>query len=172
MTEANFKQCPVLYIVVPCYNEEEVLPESAKQFYLAISDMMKKQLISTESKILFVNDGSRDKTWDLVENFSKKEFSVSILSGSAPEVITLKSIVPKNTIDYKKALDFLYKDQQNLIKAFCDESGAFNAEIYARIVVKNDKPFWYVGIASGNGNLKALLIDGFSGETLAIREIF
>ena len=71
MTEANFKQCPVLYIVVPCYNEEEVLPESAKQFYLAISDMMKKQLISTESKILFVNDGSRDKTWDLIENFSK-----------------------------------------------------------------------------------------------------
>lgn len=71
MTEANFKQCPVLYIVVPCYNEEEVLPESAKQFYLAISDMMKKQLISTESKILFVNDGSRDKTWELIENFSK-----------------------------------------------------------------------------------------------------
>ena len=97
---------------------------------------------------------------------------MSILSGSAPEVITLKSILPKNTIDYKKALDFLYKDQQNLIKAFCDESGAFNAEIYARIVVKNDKPFWYVGIASGNGNLKALLVDGFSGKTLAIREIF
>ena len=73
---------------------------------------------------------------------------------------------------FGKALDFLYSDQQNLIKAFCDEKGAFNAEIYARIIVKNDKPFWYIGIASGNNNLKALLIDGFSGKTLAIREIF
>ena len=107
-----------------------------------------------------------------VENFSKKEFNVSILSGGAPEVIYLKSIVPEKTIDYKKALDFLYNDQQNLINAFCDENGNFNAEIYARIVVKNDKPFWYIGLASGSGNLKALLIDGFSGKTLAIREIF
>ena len=69
--KANFSQCPVLYIVVPCYNEEEVLPESAKQFYRAISDMMEKQLVSRDSKILFVNDGSRDKTWDLIEKYAK-----------------------------------------------------------------------------------------------------
>ena len=41
-----------------------------------------------------------------------------------------------------------------------------------KVIVKDDKPYWYVGIASGGGNLKALLIDGFSGEVLAIREIF
>ena len=41
-----------------------------------------------------------------------------------------------------------------------------------RIFVKNDSPYWYVGIASGNGKLKALLIDGASGELLAAREIF
>ncbi|MBO5408495.1 MAG: glycosyltransferase family 2 protein [Clostridia bacterium] len=70
MTEANFSQCPVLYIVVPCYNEEEVLPESAKQFYLALSDMMEKQMISTNSKILFVNDGSKDRTWEFIEKYS------------------------------------------------------------------------------------------------------
>lgn len=70
MTEQKFSQCPVLYIVVPCYNEEEVLPESAKQFYVALSDMMEKNLVSKESKILFVNDGSRDKTWELIENYA------------------------------------------------------------------------------------------------------
>ena len=70
MTEAKFSQCPVLYIVVPCYNEEEVLPESAKQFYQALSDMIEKKLVAQGSKILFVNDGSRDKTWELIENYA------------------------------------------------------------------------------------------------------
>ena len=72
MMEAYFSQCPVLYIVVPCYNEEEVLPESAKQFYKALSDMIEKDLVSPESKILFVNDGSKDKTWELIEQYAAK----------------------------------------------------------------------------------------------------
>ncbi len=71
MFEAKFSQCPVLYIVVPCYNEEEVLPESAKQFYGALSDMIEKRLVASTSKILFVNDGSRDKTWKLIEKYAK-----------------------------------------------------------------------------------------------------
>ena len=71
MLEAKFSQCPVLYIVVPCYNEEEVLPESAKQFYQALSDMIGKSLVAPNSKILFVNDGSRDKTWELIEKYAK-----------------------------------------------------------------------------------------------------
>ncbi len=70
MIEAKFSKCPVLYIVVPCYNEEEVLPESAKQFYGVLSDMIKKNLVAQSSKILFVNDGSRDKTWELIEKYS------------------------------------------------------------------------------------------------------
>ncbi len=69
--KANFSQCPVLYIVVPCYNEEEVLPESAKQFYNALSDMIAKKLVASTSKILFVNDGSRDKTWELIEKYAQ-----------------------------------------------------------------------------------------------------
>ena len=71
MLEAKFSQCPVLYIVVPCYNEEEVLPESAKQFYTALSDMISKNLVASTSKILFVNDGSRDKTWELIDKYAK-----------------------------------------------------------------------------------------------------
>ena len=69
--KGTFSQCPVLYIVVPCYNEEAVLPESAKQFYRALSDMIAKKLVASTSKILFVNDGSRDKTWDLIAKYVK-----------------------------------------------------------------------------------------------------
>lgn len=107
-----------------------------------------------------------------IENFDCKDFSVTVSSGSLSETVIMKNTVPEKTMDYKGALDQLYTNQKELVNAYTDKDGNFNAEIYARIVVKNQKPYWYVGFASGNGNLKALLIDGFSGETLAIREIF
>ena len=107
-----------------------------------------------------------------IESFNQKEFTVTVSSGGTSEEITLTSIVPDGAIDYKTALDFLLNNQSELVNAYTDEEGNFTAEIYARIVVKNGAPYWYIGIASGNGNLKALLIDGFTGETLAIREIF
>ena len=107
-----------------------------------------------------------------IENFNLKEFIVTISFGGERHEILLKSIVPENTISYLTALDHLYNKQSDLIKAFSDENKNFNAEIHIRIVVKNEKPYWYVGIASGNERLKAMLIDGFSGELLAVREVF
>ncbi len=56
-----------LIIIVPCYNEEAVLPDTAKQLTGVIRDLIQKQKISPNSGILFVNDGSRDKTWALIE---------------------------------------------------------------------------------------------------------
>ncbi len=63
---------PTLYIVVPCYNEEEVLPESSKQFDAVLSDLISKNIVASDSKILFVNDGSKDRTWYLIDQFSKE----------------------------------------------------------------------------------------------------
>lgn len=72
MTNAKQIVPPVLYLVVPCYNEEEVLPESSRQFDEVLSDMISKQIISPDSKILLVNDGSKDRTWALIESFAKE----------------------------------------------------------------------------------------------------
>ncbi|MGN1139313.1 MAG: glycosyltransferase family 2 protein, partial [Ruminococcus sp.] len=58
-----------LWLVVPCYNEEEVLPETSKRLYKIMTDMVINRLISPESKIAFVNDGSKDKTWELIEKY-------------------------------------------------------------------------------------------------------
>ena len=58
-----------LWLVVPCYNEEEVLPETSKRLYKIMTDMIINGLISPESKIAFVNDGSKDKTWELIEKY-------------------------------------------------------------------------------------------------------
>lgn len=56
-----------LYIVVPCYNEEDVLPETAKRLRDKLRGLSEAGKISPESRILFVNDGSRDRTWALIE---------------------------------------------------------------------------------------------------------
>ena len=55
-----------LYIVVPCYNEEEVLPETSKRLKAKLEGLMKAEKISPDSRILFVNDGSKDRTWKLI----------------------------------------------------------------------------------------------------------
>ena len=57
---------PILYIVVPCYNEEEVLPVTAPMFKEKVKELSKADLIDERSRILFVNDGSKDRTWDVL----------------------------------------------------------------------------------------------------------
>ena len=58
----------ILYIVVPCYNEEEVLPETSRRLRAKLKDMMTAGTISERSRILFVNDGSRGKTWEVISS--------------------------------------------------------------------------------------------------------
>lgn len=107
-----------------------------------------------------------------IENFTEKIFTVTILCAEKTNTVTLSSLVPENTANYKTALNKLKETHKTLIDAYVDENGNFTAEIYMRIIVKDEKPFWYVGFASGNDNLKALLIDGLTLEVLAIRDIF
>lgn len=64
---------PKLYIVIPCYNEEEVLPVTAPMFLEKINSLVSKGKISDDSRVMFVNDGSRDKTWDIIERLSKED---------------------------------------------------------------------------------------------------
>lgn len=66
------KEKPILYIVIPCYNEEEVLPITAPEFSAKIEELIQLEKISTESKVLFVDDGSKDNTWKLIQKFSRE----------------------------------------------------------------------------------------------------
>lgn len=63
----------ILYIVVPCYNEEEVLPETSKRLYKKLTGMIKTGKISSKSKIMFVNDGSKDHTWEIISELHRKD---------------------------------------------------------------------------------------------------
>ena len=57
----------ILYIVIPCYNEEAVIRETAKQVAVKMQQLYEKELISEKSKVLFVDDGSKDMTWPMIE---------------------------------------------------------------------------------------------------------
>ncbi len=69
----SHKQQPVLYIVIPCYNEQEVLPITAPLFLEKIQQLAKDGSISPDSRILFVNDGSKDKTWEIICDLAKRD---------------------------------------------------------------------------------------------------
>ena len=64
---------PVLYIVIPCYNEQEVLPLTAPLFRQEIESLTAAGKIDPDSRILFVNDGSRDGTWGIIQDLSRKD---------------------------------------------------------------------------------------------------
>lgn len=64
---------PVLYIVIPCYNEEEALPITAKRLVELTDDMLKKAIIAPESRILLVDDGSKDRTWEVISGLHAQD---------------------------------------------------------------------------------------------------
>ena len=61
-----------LYIVIPCYNEQEVLPITAPMFLEKINSLIEKGLCNENSKVLFVNDGSKDDTWNIIQQLAEQ----------------------------------------------------------------------------------------------------
>ncbi len=70
----------IIYIVVPCYNEKEVLPETTRQLMPLLEDLMVQGKISRKSRILYVNDGSKDGTWQIVSRLYQEHEMVSGLN--------------------------------------------------------------------------------------------
>ena len=68
---------PFLTVVVPCYNEEEVLSESVTQLTNIIEKLVMSESISDKSQIMFVDDGSKDRTWELIQQYSESNEHVS-----------------------------------------------------------------------------------------------
>ena len=64
---------PILYIVIPCYNEEKVLPITCELFLTKIQSLVSSNKVSNDSRIMFVNDGSKDKTWEIICDLARKD---------------------------------------------------------------------------------------------------
>ena len=63
---------PILYIIIPCYNEEKVLPITSGLFLDELNHLIKVNKISNQSRIMFVNDGSKDSTWDIIKQLANE----------------------------------------------------------------------------------------------------
>ena len=72
------RKLPILYIVIPCYNEEEVLEITYPDFTNQLNSMIKSKLINKDSKIMYVNDGSKDQTWEIINRLCKNKNTCGI----------------------------------------------------------------------------------------------
>lgn len=115
----------VLYLVVPCYNEEEVLYETSSRLLEKLNSMIDKGIVSENSKILFVNDGSKDKTWLIIKELNKTNniFSGLNLSRNKGHQNALLAglMEAKKYADMVISLDADLQDDINVIDKFVEE---------------------------------------------------
>lgn len=114
-----------LYIVVPCYNECEVFPMTAEELTKLLSSMISDGKISDKSRILFVNDGSRDNTWELIENeYNKNNFVCGLkLAGNVGHQNALYAglMAAKDKCDITISIDADLQDDTKAIPKMVDK---------------------------------------------------
>jgi polyisoprenyl-phosphate glycosyltransferase len=116
---------PFLTIVVPCFNEEEVFKETSHQLTAVITDLINDSLITQESKILFVDDGSKDRTWKLIEKECMKNPYVTGLKlarnvGHQNALIAGLETASKHS-DCVVSIDADLQDDINVIRTFVEK---------------------------------------------------
>ncbi|MEG1476775.1 MAG: glycosyltransferase family 2 protein [Oscillospiraceae bacterium] len=116
---------PILYIVIPCYNEEEVLPVTAPMFKEKLLSLAKQGKIAKESRVLFVNDGSKDSTWDIIKDLSEKDVcfeGVCLSRNRGHQNALLAGLsVAKDNADISISIDCDGQDDINAMDAMVDE---------------------------------------------------
>lgn len=116
---------PVLYIVVPCYNEEEVLPETSKRLSAKLSELTEAGKVSEASRILFVDDGSRDRTWELIRQYHETDerFSGVRLSRNRGHQNALLAglMTAKDPADAVVSMDADLQDDINAVDGMVDK---------------------------------------------------
>ncbi len=124
----------ILYIVVPCYNEEAVLPETSKRLLEKYKELTEEKLISEESRIVFVNDGSKDSTWEIIsrlhdENIIFSGINLSKNKGHQNAVMAGLMTV-KDRCDIAITLDADLQDDINAIDEMVKKYHSGNDVVY------------------------------------------
>lgn len=114
-----------IWLVIPCYNEEEVLGETSKQLKEIMNGMIQKGKISEESRIVFINDGSKDKTWSIIQKLHEEDqlFAGINLSKNRGHQNALLAglLTTKDYADAVISLDADLQDDVGVIEKFIDE---------------------------------------------------
>ncbi len=136
----------VLYVVVPCYNEEEVLEETTKRLKEKLNTLIKNKKISKESKVMYVNDGSKDNTWELIKKINKQEklfTGISLSRNRGHQNALLAGLMTaKNYADVVISMDADLQDDINAIDEMIDKYDKGNDIVYA-VRSSRKKDTWF-----------------------------
>lgn len=116
---------PVLYIVVPCYNEEQVLPITAPEFAAKLASLEQAGKIAPQSRVLFVDDGSKDSTWEIISRFAgenEKLQGIRLSRNRGHQNALLAGLMEaKDKCDITISIDCDGQDDWNAMDAMVDE---------------------------------------------------
>ena len=131
---------PILYLVVPCYNEEEGIEKSSSILLNKLKELEKKDVISNKSKVLFVNDGSKDNTKEILNKLAEKESKFAVVSfvtnaGHQPAIYA-GMMIAKDYADIVVTIDADLQQDINALERFIDAYNKGNDVVYG---VRNDR---------------------------------
>jgi glycosyltransferase involved in cell wall biosynthesis len=137
----NKNRLPIIAIIVPCYNEEEVLPETAKRLSGKLSQLISAQIVCEKSKIIFVDDGSSDNTWELIKNYhtgNPKYFSGIKMSGNRghQNALLCGLLTFKDQVDAAISIDADLQDDIDVIDKMIEKYQAQYEIVYG---VRSDR---------------------------------
>ena len=116
---------PILYIVIPCYNEEAVLPLTSGMFLDKLHQLIAEEKISPQSRILFINDGSKDRTWEIICDLAKKDehfLGIAQSRNRGHQAAVLAGLMEaKDRCDITISIDCDGQDDINAMDAMVDE---------------------------------------------------
>jgi polyisoprenyl-phosphate glycosyltransferase len=125
---------PVLTIVVPCYNEEDVLPETIHQLNQFVKQLVSEQLVSNKTKILFVDDGSKDRTWEIIYKAGLRNEHVRGIKLSRnvghQNALLAGLFAAKDTSDCVVSIDADLQDDVQVIREFIHKFNEGNEIVY------------------------------------------
>lgn len=131
---------PILYLVIPCYNEEQVLPLTSGKFKAKIEELIDAGKISSDSRVMFVNDGSKDTTWDILTSLceeDKKYAAISLAHNRGHQNALIAGLMEaKKYADITISMDCDGQDDINAITQMVDEYAKGNEIVFG---VRNDR---------------------------------
>lgn len=131
---------PVLYLVIPCYNEEQVLPLTSGKFKAKLEELIEAGKISEDSRVMFVNDGSKDTTWDILSSLceeDKKYCAISLAHNRGHQNALIAGLMEaKKFADITISMDCDGQDDINAITQMVDEYAKGNEIVFG---VRNDR---------------------------------
>ncbi len=144
----------ILYMVVPCYNEEEVLHETAKRLKEKYQSLFARNLISDKSRVVFVNDGSKDKTWQIIQELHAEDpafFSgVNLAHNAGHQNAVLAGLMSvRELCDMAITMDADLQDDINTIDAMVEKYYEGNQVVYGVRSARDTDTFFKKFTAEG-----------------------